>query len=75
MRRQNSVGGWNEEEKQEMDDALSDYVTDKLKRVRTSDSAHADDMTNELEVETHVDGHNDYFARKPNGHNRRNGHS
>lgn len=81
LRRQNSIGGWKSNEKQDMDDALADYVTDKLARVRTSDSANADDVLNELEVEeshaesSQLDGHNDYFGRKPNGNRQYNGHS
>jgi hypothetical protein len=81
QRRKSSVGGWDDEtiqQKEEMGDAVTDYVTDKLARIRTSDSANFDEMTNELEVETALDegGPDGYFAKKRNGnHQRRNGHS
>jgi len=50
LRRKDSIGSWNMQEKQAMDDHVHKYVTNKLEALRTTDSALADDACNEVEA-------------------------
>lgn len=54
LRRANSVGWLSEEDlkaKAETDDRVAHYVSNKLERIRTNDSANAEDMEDEIEAQ------------------------
>jgi hypothetical protein len=61
LRRRDSVGTWNLQEKQAMDNHVNQYVTNKLEALRTTDSALADDACSEVEARG---GEPDYFQIK-----------
>jgi hypothetical protein len=61
LRRQNSVGVWDAEEKAAMEEQVGKYVEGQMRRMRTQDSALADEMGEEVESRANGEGGGGYF--------------